>query len=140
MPAVMTGQTVEDQLDDHIDQEINNRCCQKNPYLTVTSVLGNDLVRPAHYIHNADDVSGGGSFQEVDLQIFQVRKSDLHGQRRDHMAEALPAAVTDGISRFNLIPVDGLISAPESHGNETGKATAERYNIEDYGIAAVEID
>ena len=65
MPAVMTGQTVEDQLDDHIDQEINNRCRQKNPDLTVTSVLGNDLVRPAHDIHNADDVSGGGSFQEV---------------------------------------------------------------------------
>lgn len=140
MPAVMTGQTVEDQLDDHIDQEINNRCRQKNPDLTVTSVLGNDLVRPAHDIHNADDVSGGGSFQEVDLQIFQVRKSDLHGQRRDYMAEALPAAVTDGISRFNLILVDGLISAPESLGNETGKITAGCDYIENSCIPAVDID
>ena len=56
------------------------------------------------------------------------------------MAEALPAAVTDGISRFNLILVDGLISAPESLGNETGKVTAGRYNIEDSGIPAVDID
>ena len=123
MPAVMTGQAVENQFDDHIDQEIQDRCRQKDPDLTVASVLGNDLVRPAHDIHNTNDIGCGGPFQKIDLQVFQVRKRDLHGQRSDHMAKALPAAVADGISRLDLILVNGFISAPEGLGNEAGKVT-----------------
>ena len=140
MPAVMTGQAVENQFDDHIDQEIQDRCRQKDPDLTVASVLGNDLVRPAHDIHNTNDIGYGGPFQKVDLQVFQVRKRNLHGQRSDHMAKALPAAVADGISRLDLILVNGFISAPEGLGNKAGKVTAGRYHIKNSGVPTIDID
>ena len=78
MPAVMTGQAVENQFDDHIDQEIQDRCRQKDPDLTVAAQRVHGLIA-----HKED-----GAFLPPEVVLEVVKPLEVVMFMRD--VESLP--------------------------------------------------